>query len=91
MRKQHECSKNSLNYNDNLVAGITAVHEEMSVMEDRIVSAVQRATSENGDNSTIDSDVTDGSKRKANSGPVGTWLASQNNKKGKKTKSNSQE
>ena len=58
-----------------VAAAMTAVQDDMSTLEDRIISAVSRASNENDDNA---SSVSEGSKRKANTGSIGSFLASKN-------------
>ena len=73
---------NTTNPAPNVVAAVmTAVQEEMTVMENRIISAVARGSNEQADDAT--SHITDGtadaSKRKiANSGSIDSFLVAQN-------------
>ena len=64
---------------------MTAVQEDMTQLEDRIISAVTRASNENADDqSQLTGNTTaNDNKRKASSGSIGAFLASQN-KRGKK-------
>ena len=76
MRRQHRASNG--NNNNVVAAAMTAVQEDMSVLEDRIVAAVQRGSGESNDDLSQGSSNTDSSKRKAApSGSIGSFLASQ--------------
>ena len=87
LRRQYWNEKDGRsNNNTNIVsAAMTAVQEDMIVLEDRIISAVTRASNENADDQSqlTGNTTTNDNKRKASSGSIGAFLASQN-KRGKK-------
>ena len=82
MKAEYNARKRGGN-NPNLVAAMQAVQDDMTTMENRIVSAITRATDEPGDDGASNvSGVTMDSKRKAApAGSIGSFLASQNKKK----------
>ena len=85
LRRQYWNQKDGRsNNNNNMVAAMTAVQEDMSVLEERIVSAVSRGSNERPDDQSQLTSATSACnpKRKASSGSIGSFLASQN-KKGK--------
>ena len=67
-----------------VAAAMTAVQEDMTTLEERIISAVSRGSNERPDDQSQLTTATNTSntKRKASSGSIGSFLASQN-KKGK--------
>ena len=88
LRRQYWNQKDGRSNNNNnstMVAAMTAVQDEMSELENRIISAVSRGSNEKSDDQSQLTNHTAGndSKRKASSGSIGSFLASQN-KRGKK-------
>ena len=84
LRRQYWNQKDgSSNNNTNMVAAaMTAVQEDMTTLEERIISAVSRGSNERPDDQSqlTTATNTSNSKRKASSGSIGSFLASQNKK-----------
>ena len=68
-----------------MVKAMTAVQEDMTSLETRLISAVQRASSEQGDDAatrvSFDDNTTVSKRKAADSGSIGTFLSQQRKQK----------